>query len=197
MRGVPFDENKLGALSDTERRGVAESFGRTVALLQREATTIADRNWQPLDDRCTALLVGLRDASPRDRTLCDSLLTEIDAIPADHRAAFVHGDAHLSNLLVDDSNRVCGLVDFAEAGRGFREIDLAYLHWLPAIAETARAAYQVAAARQIDERAYCLAGAVYALTSAVLGERAGTTADAAQNRALLRRCVDAIGPARR
>jgi len=86
------------------------------------------------------------------------------------------------------------VVDFAEAGRGFPEIDLAYLHWLPEIAAAARAAYEAAAARRIDARAYRLAGALYALTSAVLAERAGEHAEAAPDRALLQRCMDAIGP---
>lgn len=35
-------------------------------------------------------------------------------------------------------------VDFAEAGRCFPEIDLAYLRWLPHIAVAARQAYKAA-----------------------------------------------------
>jgi len=193
VRGTPFDAGRLDVLPAARQQDFAADLGRTVARLQHGGA-LAGRSLQPLDDQWRALLLGLRDTSPRDRDLCDRLRAAIEALPAAGWTAFVHGDAHLSNLLVDDGGRICGVVDFAEGGRGFPELDLAYLHWLPGIAETARAAYEEAAARWIDARAYHLAGALYALTSAVLAERAGEHAEAAPDRALLQRCMDAIGP---
>jgi len=192
--GMPFDAGRLDALPADRQQAFAADLGRTVARLQQGGAVLAGRSTPPLDERWRALLLGLRHASPNDQDLCDRLRAAIDALPATGRSAFVHGDAHLSNLLVDDGGHICGVVDFAEGGRGFPEIDLAYLHWLPEIAAAARAAYEAAAARRIDARAYRLAGALYALTSAVLAERAGEPVEAAPDRALLQRCMDAIGP---
>lgn len=191
VAGHPFGEERLARLSGRERGRFGADFGESIAVLQREANRALGHS-HALDDRVGALLAGLAAASPSDAALCAALAERLAAVPAARRGSFVHGDAHLSNLLVDEDGGICGVIDFGEAGRGFPEIDLAYLHWLPEIAEVARRSYQAAAGR-IDEAAYHLAGAIYALTAAVIVERRGGDDDAAADRRLLRSCLEAVG----
>jgi hypothetical protein len=191
VAGQPFGEERLARLSGRERDRFAANFGETVATLQTEANQALGGS-AALDDRVHALLAGLATASPADTDLCAALSEILGAIPDSRRRGFVHGDAHLSNLLVDEDGLVRGVIDFAEAGRGFPEIDLAYLHWLPQIAAGARRSYEAAATR-LDEAAYHLGGAIYALTGAVIGEQTGNAHDAAADRKLVGVCLGAIG----
>jgi aminoglycoside phosphotransferase (APT) family kinase protein len=191
VAGHPFGEEQLARLSGRERDRFAASLGESIAALQAAATAML-RGHASLEDRVGALLAGLSSASPRDGDLCSALAARLAAIPERHRAGFVHGDAHLSNLLIDADGTICGAIDFAEAGRSFPEIDLAYLHWLPQIAAGARRSYE-ATAQPIDEPAYCLAGAIYALVSVVISEQNGKGGDAAPERRLLDACLSALG----
>lgn len=191
VAGKPFGEGRLARLSGRERDRFAASFGEAIAILQNEADRALGCS-AALDDRVRALLAGLATASPADADLCAALSAVLDAMPDGHRRGFVHGDAHLSNLLVNENGLVCGVIDFAEAGRSFPEIDLAYLHWLPQISAAARRSYEAAAGRR-DEAAYHLGGAIYALTGAVIGEQSGDASDAAADRQLLADCLEAIG----
>jgi aminoglycoside phosphotransferase (APT) family kinase protein len=193
VAGRPFGEEQLARLSGPERDRFAASLGEAIAALQTAATAVL-RGRVSLDDRVGALLAGLASASPREGDLCASLAARLDAMPERRRDGFVHGDAHLSNLLVGEDGAICGAIDFAEAGRGFPEIDLAYLHWLPQIVAGARRSYE-AAAQPIDDDAYHLAGAIYALTSAVITERSGHADDATADRRLLDLCLNALGRA--
>jgi aminoglycoside phosphotransferase (APT) family kinase protein len=193
VAGTPFSEERLARLSTRERDRFAGSFGESIAGLHREAAAALDNAAIPLDDRVRALLNGLAAASPADGDLCAALTAALAAIPAVR--GFIHGDFHLSNLLVGEDGLVSGVVDFAEAGRGLREIDLAYLHWLPHIAIQVRRVYE-AAVGPIDDVAYNLAGAIYALTSAVILEQNGEAGVAGGDRCLLGTCVEAIGLAR-
>jgi len=195
LPGVPFNEHKLSALSDGGRRDFAGSFGRAIAALHAGGASLLSRH--ALDDRCESLLLGLWHVSRTDRELCDRLLAEVRAMPTARRTAFVHGDMHLGNLLVDENGRVCGVIDFAEAGRGFPETDLAYLQGLPTIERDAFRAYQSAASQPLDEAAYHLAGAIYALTGAVIGELHGERPAARQDRILMLRCLNALTLSRR
>jgi phosphotransferase family enzyme len=193
VAGTPFSEERLARLSTRERDRFAGSFGESIAGLHREAAAALDNAAIPLDDRVRALLNGLAAASPADGDLCAALTAALAAIPAVR--GFIHGDFHLSNLLVGEDGLVSGVVDFAEAGRGLREIDLAYLHWLPHIAIQVRRVYE-AAVGPIDDVAYNLAGAIYALTSAVILEQKGEAAAAGADRRRLGTCAEAIGLAR-
>jgi Phosphotransferase enzyme family len=194
VAGVPIDEGWLAGRSGVERERFAASFGAAAASLRRAATDLARRQYAVLNDRLRALLSALPSASARvgDRSLGARLLRAVDAIPEERRGGFVHGDLHLRNLLVDDTDRLCGVIDFGEAGRGFPEIDLVYLHWLPNIAAEALRTYRQAAG-PIDERAYHLAGAIYALTAAVITERMGDVEDAAAERRRLAACLKKMG----
>jgi hypothetical protein len=194
VAGTPFGEQRLARLAGRERDRFAASFGEAIAILQREANQTLGRS-ATLDDRVSALLAGLATASPADAGLCAGLTDALRAIPDERRRGFIHGDAHLSNLLVGDDGTICGVVDFAEAGRGFPEIDLAYLHWLPQIAVRARLSYEAAAA-PMDDAAYHLAGAIYALTAAVISEQNGDAGDAVADRQRLDVCLEAIGQRR-
>lgn len=193
VAGLPIDEDWLAGRSATERERFAGSFGTAAASLQRAATDLV-RQPSALDDRLCALLRALPSAStrPEDRRLSARLLAAVEAIPEARRRGFVHGDLHLQNLLVDDGARVRGIIDFGEAGRGFPEIDLVYLHWLPSIEARALRTYQ-AAVDPIDQRSYHLAGAIYALTAVVLTERMGDVDDAATERRRLAGCLKAMG----
>ena len=193
VAGTPFSDERLARLSARERDRFAGSFGESIAELHREAATAIGNAAIPLDDRVQALLNGLAAASPTDGSLCAGLTAMLIAMPAVR--GFIHGDFHLSNLLVGEDGLISGVVDFAEAGRSLREIDLAYLHWLPHIAGEARRAYEAAVGR-IDDGAYNLAGAIYALTSAVILEQGGDAVAARADRRLLGTCVEAIGLAR-
>jgi aminoglycoside phosphotransferase (APT) family kinase protein len=190
VAGKPFGDDQLARLSHRERDRFAASLGEAIAILQSEATR-ALAGSPPLDDRVRALLAGLAALSAADGELCAALSARFDAMPESRRRGFVHGDAHLSNVLIGEDGLVCGVIDFAEAGRGFPEIDLAYLHWLPQIAVDARRSYEIAADR-IDDAAFNLAGALYALTGAVISERNGDPGDAAASRRLLTACLQAI-----
>jgi aminoglycoside phosphotransferase (APT) family kinase protein len=195
VAGAPFSEERLARLPARERDRFAGSFGESIAVLHQEAAAALAGASIPLDDRVQALLKGLAAASPADGGLCAALTSTLAAIPADRRRGFIHGDFHLSNLLVGEDGLISGVVDFAEAGRGLREVDVAYLHWFPHIAAAARRSYE-AAAGPIDDVAYNLAGAIYALTSAVIVERNGEAGAAGGDRRLLGTCVEAIGLAR-
>ena len=192
--GRPIDEHWLADRSETERERFAVSFGTAAVSLRRITTQMTDDQCAILDDRVGALLRALPSASTRvdDRRLAARLLDAVEAIPDARRSGFVHGDLHLQNLLVDDSGRVCGIIDFGEAGRGFAEVDLAYLHWLPTIEAHVLQIYREAAG-PIDERAYHLAGAIYALTAAVLTEQAGDVVEAAAERQRLSACLKKMG----
>lgn len=194
VAGLPIDEDWLAGRSATERERFAASFGTAAASLQHAATDLVRRQPSALDDRLRALLRALPSASTRveDRRLGARLLAAVEAIPEARRSGFVHGDLHLQNLLVDDTGRVRGIIDFGEAGRGFPEIDLVYLHWLPSIEAEALRIYQ-AAAGPIDQRSYHLAGAIYALTAVVLTERMGDVDGAATERRRLAGCLKAMG----
>lgn len=191
VAGLPIDEAWLAGCSGAERERFAASFGAAAASLRRAATDLVRRQQAPLNDRLRALLNALPSASARtdDRSLGARLLEAVDAIPQERGDGFVHGDLHLQNLLVDDDGRVCGIIDFGEAGRGFPEIDVVYLHWLPDIEAEALRTYR-AIAGPIDRRAYHLAGAIYALTAAVLTERMGDLEDAAGERRRLSDCLE-------
>lgn len=194
VAGRPIDEDWLSARSAGERERFAASFGAAAAALQRAGTDRLRQRPSHLDDRLHALLRALptAGAGAADRRLADALLAAAVAIPETKRDGFVHGDLHLHNLLADDAGTVCGIIDFGESGRGFPEIDLAYLQWLPEIETTARRSYEDAAG-PIDEHAYSLAGAIYALTAAVIGERAGDAEEAAGERRRLASCLERIG----
>jgi len=192
VAGVPFSEERLARLSARERDRFAGSFGDSIAVLHRDAAAALANASTRLDDRVQALLKGLAEASPADGRLCAALTATFAATPADRRRGFIHGDFHLSNLLVGEDGLICGVVDFAEAGRGLPEIDLAYLHWFPHFAAATRRSYE-AAAGPIDDGAYNLAGAIYALTSAVILEQNGEAGAAGGDRRLLETCVEAIG----
>jgi hypothetical protein len=191
VAGQPCGEAWLAQLSARERDRFAGNLGESIAAVQGAAAEALGRA-PVLDDRVGALLAGLASASPADATLCAALAERLAAIPAARRGGFVHGDAHLSNLLLGEDGLICGVVDFAEAGRGFPEIDLAYLHWLPQFAAEAWRSYE-AAAQRIDGAAYHLAGAIYALTSAVITEQNGQAGDAPTDRQLLEICLGALG----
>jgi aminoglycoside phosphotransferase (APT) family kinase protein len=195
VAGTSFSEERLARLSARERDRFAGSFGESIGVLHQEAAAALANASIPLDDRVQALLNGLAAASPADNALCHALSAHLQAVPAARRRSFIHGDFHLSNLLVGEDGLISGVVDFAEAGRGLPEIDLAYLHWFPQIAAAARRSYQVAAG-PIDDVAYNLAGAIYALTSAVILEQNGEAGAARGDRRLLGTCVEAIGLAR-
>jgi hypothetical protein len=195
VAGQPCGEARLARLSARECDDFAGNLGESIATLQGAARE-ALGSGAALDDRVSVLLTGLAAASPADAELCAALAERLAAIPAERRGGFVHGDAHLSNLLLGENGLICGVVDFAEAGRGFPEIDLAYLHWLPQLAAGARRSYE-AAAGPIDEAAYQLTGAIYALTSAVITERNGQANDAVADRRLLGDCLQALGPGSR
>jgi hypothetical protein len=194
VAGMPIDEVWLAGRSTTERERFAASLGTAAASLQRVATQRVRRQRAVLDDRPRALLRALPSAStrPDDRQLAARLLAAVDAIPEARCNSFVHGDLHLQNLLVDDTGCVRGIIDFGEAGRSFPEIDLAYLHWLTDLEPTALRTY-CAAAGPIDQRAYQLAGAIYALTAAVLTERTGDLEGAAADRQRLTACLEKMG----
>ena len=192
VSGAPWSEERLAGLSSGERGRFADNFGESIAALQRECGRALAAGVGILDDRVGALLIALAKASPADRELCATLVAMLDALPDGHRRGFVHGDAHLSNLLVDADGLICGIIDFAEAGHGIPEIDLVYLHWLPEIAAAARRSYE-AAAGLIDDHAWNLAGAIYAVTGAVISEQHGDPAAAKSDRALLTACLRAIG----
>jgi len=195
VTGRPFGEEQLAQLSRPARDRFAASLGEAIAVMQSQATA-ALRGLTLLDDRVTALLGGLTANSPADRDLCAALAAQLEAMPQERRAGFVHGDAHLSNFLIGDDGLICGIIDFAEAGRSFPEIDLAYLHGLPQIAAAARRSYE-AAAPPIDDAAYHLAGAIYALTSIVILEQNGQADEAAPDHRLLEVCLEAIALGRR
>jgi aminoglycoside phosphotransferase (APT) family kinase protein len=195
VAGAPFSEERLARLPARERDRFAGSFGESIAVLHQEAAAALADASIALDDRVQALLKGLAATSPADGGLCAGLTSTLAAIPADRRRGFIHGDFHLSNLLVGEDGLISGVVDFAEAGRGLREVDLAYLHWLPQIAAAARRRYE-AAAGPVDDVAYNLAGAIYALASAVILEQNGEAGAAGGERRLLGTCVEAIGLAR-
>lgn len=194
VAGLPIDEAWLAGRSEAECERFAASFGAAAASLRRAATDLVCRQRGALNDRLRALLNALPSASARanDRSLGTRLLEAVGAIPRERRDGFVHGDLHLQNLLIDDTGRICGIIDFAEAGCGFPEIDLVYLHWLPNIAAEALRAYRTVAG-PIDWRAYHLAGAIYALTAAVLTERMGEVEEAAAERRRLADCLDRMG----
>jgi hypothetical protein len=192
--GLPIDDAWLASRSEAERERFAASFGAAAVSLRRAVTDLAGRQQAALNDRLRALLNALPSASARagDLSLGVRLLGAVDAIPEGRRSDFVHGDLHLNNLLVDDTGRVCGIVDFGEAGRGFPEVDLVYLHWLPSIEAKALRAYRRAAG-PIDDRVYHLAGAIYAFTAAVLTERMGDVEEAAAERQRLAACLKKMG----
>jgi len=191
VAGRPCGEAWLTSLSAADRDRFAANLGETIATMQAEAGRVFG-DPAALDDRVGALLAGLATASPLDAELCAALAERLAAIPDSRRSGFVHGDAHLSNLLIGEDGLIRSVIDFAEAGRSFPEIDLAYLHGLPQIAAAARRSYE-AAAQPLDEAAYHLAGAIYALTSAVITEQNGHAGEAAADRQLLATCVEAIG----
>lgn len=181
-------EADLAAFSESGRVRFARSLGRALARLQRDAARIAGDHLAGLEARTRSLLQTLAIASPdpMDCELARHLLAAVEAIPSDRRNRFVHGDAHLQNLTVDGNGEVCGFFDLAESGLGFAEIDLAYLHWLPDIAEPVRQSF-AATAGPIDEAAYYLAGAIYALTGCVIARQHGEPVHADQ--AVLERCI--------
>jgi hypothetical protein len=194
VSGLPIDEAWLAGRSHAECERFAASFGAAAASLRRAATGLVRRQRGALNDRLRALLNALPSASARveDRSLGARLLAAIDVIPRGRCGGFLHGDLHLQNLLVDDTGQISGIIDFGEAGRGFPEIDLVYLHWLPAIEAEALRTYRTAVG-PIDRRAYHLAGAIYALTAAVLTERMGDVEAAAAERRRLADCLDKMG----
>ena len=194
VAGRPIGEDWLAGRSSNEREHFAASFGTAAASLQRVATALLRGKRAALDDRLRALLTTLPSLTSRedDRRLGARLLRAVDAMPESRRSSFVHGDLHLQNLLVDDVGRVCGVIDFGEAGRGFQELDLVYLHWLPEIEPHALRTYE-AAAGQVDRRGYKLAGAIYALTAAVITERHGDIEAAAVERRRLVACLREMG----
>lgn len=185
--GRPVGWGSLSAMSPSERVCLAESYGHSIAILQQEGTRIIGQRLADLEERVRALLGSLLAfcLDEADRGLCTALHTALDEVTAGRRRGFVHGDAHLENVMVDDDCRVCGFIDLAEGGRGIPEIDLAYLHWLPEIADPVRWSYeQIAGA--VDEATFQLMGAIYALTSCVISRKHGESADA--DRAVLERC---------
>lgn len=192
VSGAPCGEEWLARLSTRERDRFAVNLGESIATLQRECSQALGTGLDTLGDRVYALLTALAKASPGDSELSAELAEMLDATPAGHRRSFVHGDAHLSNLLLGADGLICGVIDFAEAGRGVPEIDLVYLHWLPEIAAAARRSYE-AGAGPIDDHAWNIAGAIYAVTGAVISEQHGDPAAAKSDRALLTACLRAIG----
>jgi Phosphotransferase enzyme family len=194
VAGRPIDEDWLAALAGGERDRFAVSFGTAAASLRCVATALFRRKSAALDDRLRSLLTSLPAISSQkeDAQLGMRLRDAVDVMPESRRGGFIHGDLHLQNILVDDHGRVCGVIDFGEAGQGFPEVDLVYLHWLPSIEPEVLRAYQEAA-DPVDQTAYHLAGAIYALTAAVISERHGDAEGAAAERRRLAACLRRMG----
>jgi aminoglycoside phosphotransferase (APT) family kinase protein len=68
-------------------------------------------------------------------------LRVLDELPADYRQdadCLVHGDLYARHLLVDEHERLCGVIDWGDAHRGDRALDLGVVHAaIPAVAHDA------------------------------------------------------------
>lgn len=70
--------------------------------------------------RATALLAGVVDCDAVSRVWDDALATRWDGPPV-----WFHGDVAPGNLLLDDSGRLCAVIDFGQFGVGDPACDLA------------------------------------------------------------------------
>lgn len=59
-----------------------------------------------------------------EKKMIQKYVDELEVIQSDTKLVLVHGDLHFKNILVDDQNRLTGIIDWGDTHIGQRELDL-------------------------------------------------------------------------
>ena len=127
-------------LADDARAALAAPLGRFLSALHRvpaEEATMHGAGPDALDrlnverrlvataERLNALVAhGIIG----DRRAIESVLEHAPVLRTPRSNALVHGDLHAGQIVVDDSNRMCGIIDWGDAHVGDPAVDLAAVH---------------------------------------------------------------------
>jgi aminoglycoside phosphotransferase (APT) family kinase protein len=125
--------------ADAARAALAAALGRFLAALHRvphdEAATHGagpdlldrlnvERRLEATAERLSALVAA--DVI-RDRRAIESVLEQAP-VTTPRADTLVHGDLHAGQIVVDDSNRMCGVIDWGDVHVGDPAVDLAAVH---------------------------------------------------------------------
>ena len=119
IKGTALDK-RMNDLSDVERTRVAEDLSGFLTDLHQ-----INPDQMPTDIResLNDFLTGLATVHNGDYNISmHNQLIDMEKNP--DRTCIVHGDFHPGNVLVDDANRVCGVIDFAFASISDYHADL-------------------------------------------------------------------------
>jgi aminoglycoside phosphotransferase (APT) family kinase protein len=155
---------------------ITSEIETSVPLDQWRRLDVRYRRVQALNYLERALDAGLLDDG---HVISEYLDRETDALRSPREDTLVHGDLYSRHLIVDERHSVVGIIDWGDAHRGDRAIDLAVAHLvLPASAhENFRGAYG-----NVSESTWQLArfrAVQHALVTLVYGHK---TQDAAMQR---------------
>ncbi len=101
------------ALTRQERRKLAEDLARFL------------RELHDID------VESLHAPVPEDKIgKLDPLRLKVDEEPLQGRHAVVHGDLYARHLLLDDANRLCGVIDWGDIHYGHPAVDLSVVHMM-------------------------------------------------------------------
>jgi aminoglycoside phosphotransferase (APT) family kinase protein len=127
----------------SERRLSGDELERLAHDLGRFLRALHDIDPAPIDDLRRDTFGKLRPE-----------LLRIDQEPLQAPDRVVHGDLYARHLLLDDRNRLCGVIDWGDLHRGPAAVDLAVIHMM--IPQRSRDAF-FAAYGPVDERSWLFA----------------------------------------
>lgn len=193
LPGHPLDDDSLPALLSAPGGRFAAQLGETLAVLHglEDTAGFAD----PRADRDRAHLAEMAPgvahvAGPRAIAAIDAGLSALETA-GDTVAS--HGDINSTNLLADDNGNLCGLIDWAEARRDWREAEFCHLILLEGALAPVRAAYEAASGRRLDDARLDLVGLHNALIGIVICRKLGEDEEVRWNEAQARRLVARLG----
>ena len=135
LPGRPLTHDRAGSMSDASRFALAHDIASALAALHspavRSAVAHADIHIAPASAQATTELLRERLLPLVDHDARRWLVACLDWVDSTLRRSstevVLHGDWHGWNLLLDDEDRLVGVLDFEEVAVGPPEYDLRYL----------------------------------------------------------------------
>ncbi len=193
LPGRTLDDDSLPALLTAPGGRFAAQLGEALAALHglEGAEGFSDPRAGPDRAHLAEMAPRLADiAGPRAIAAIDAGLREL-GVAGD--TVLSHGDINSTNLLADADGNLCGLIDWAEARRDWREAEFCHLILLEGALAPVRAAYEAASGHLLDDHRLDLVGLHNALIGIVICRRIGEHEEARWNEAQARRLVARLG----
>lgn len=183
LSGRAVDEGGLWGLAPAEREKLGEEIGAALATFHEAATTRAGGMAKFGDSLARSIDEALQRIGNAAQRAQLERLKEMWRVQA-AETVFQHGDANLSNMLRAPRAPTC-LVDFAEAGLGWREADLRHFESTGTLRDAVFRGYAAVSGAMPDLRRYRMAVAANAAVTLAIQGESGHPREAMRRRAWL------------